>query len=398
MTDPNWEPVMKRAAAIVTNRGGRTCHAAIIARELGIPAVVGCGDATEHLKSDQLVTVSCAQGDTGFIYDGLLPTEVSEVARGTMPEITTKIMMNVGNPQLAFDFCQLPNQGVGLARLEFIINNNIGIHPKAILDYPNVDSDLKKAVESVARGHASPRAFYVDKVAEGVATIAAAFWPKPVIVRLSDFKSNEYRKLIGGSRYEPEEENPMLGFRGAARYLSADFGPAFAMECEALRRVRLDMGLRNVQVMVPFVRTLGQAERVTQLLAQHGLQRGLDDLKLIMMCEVPSNAILAADFLQFFDGFSIGSNDLTQLTLGLDRDSGLELLAADFDERDPAVLAMLERAIDACHAAGKYVGICGQGPSDHADFALWLAQKGISSISLNPDSVIQTWKSLAASA
>ena len=398
MTDPNWEPVMKRASAIVTNRGGRTCHAAIIARELGIPAVVGCGDATEHLKSDQLVTVSCAQGDTGFIYDGLLPTEVSEVARGTMPEIATKIMMNVGNPQLAFDFCQLPNQGVGLARLEFIINNNIGIHPKAILDYPNVDSDLKKAVESVARGHASPRAFYVDKVAEGVATIAAAFWPKPVIVRLSDFKSNEYRKLIGGSRYEPEEENPMLGFRGAARYLSADFGPAFAMECEALRRVRLDMGLRNVQVMVPFVRTLGQAERVTQLLAQHGLQRGLDDLKLIMMCEVPSNAILAAEFLQFFDGFSIGSNDLTQLTLGLDRDSGLELLAADFDERDPAVLAMLERAIDACHAAGKYVGICGQGPSDHPDFALWLAQKGISSISLNPDSVIQTWKSLAAPA
>jgi pyruvate,water dikinase len=398
MTDPNWEPVMKRASAIVTNRGGRTCHAAIIARELGIPAVVGCGDATEHLKSDQLVTVSCAQGDTGFIYDGLLPTEVSEVARGTMPEIATKIMMNVGNPQLAFDFCQLPNQGVGLARLEFIINNNIGIHPKAILDYPNVDSDLKKAVESVARGHASPRAFYVDKVAEGVATIAAAFWPKPVIVRLSDFKSNEYRKLIGGSRYEPEEENPMLGFRGAARYLSADFGPAFAMECEALRRVRLDMGLRNVQVMVPFVRTLGQAERVTQLLAQHGLQRGQDDLKLIMMCEVPSNAILAADFLQFFDGFSIGSNDLTQLTLGLDRDSGLELLAADFDERDPAVLAMLERAIDSCHAAGKYVGICGQGPSDHADFALWLAQKGISSISLNPDSVIQTWQSLAAPA
>ncbi len=396
MTDPNWEPVMKRASAIVTNRGGRTCHAAIIARELGIPAVVGCGDATEHLKSDQLVTVSCAQGDTGFIYDGLLPTEVSEVARGTMPEIATKIMMNVGNPQLAFDFCQLPNQGVGLARLEFIINNNIGVHPKAILDYPNVDTDLKKAVESVARGHASPRAFYVDKVAEGVATIAAAFWPKPVIVRLSDFKSNEYRKLIGGSRYEPEEENPMLGFRGAARYLSDDFGPAFAMECEALRRVRLDMGLRNVQVMVPFVRTLGQAERVTELLAQHGLQRGQDELKLIMMCEVPSNAILAADFLRFFDGFSIGSNDLTQLTLGLDRDSGLALLAADFDERDPAVLALLERAIDACHAAGKYVGICGQGPSDHADFAQWLAQKKISSISLNPDSVIQTWQLLAA--
>lgn len=398
MTDPNWEPVMKRASAIVTNRGGRTCHAAIIARELGIPAVVGCGNATNLLSSDQLVTVSCAQGDTGFIYDGLLPTEVSEVVRGTMPDMATKIMMNVGNPQLAFDFCQLPNQGVGLARLEFIINNNIGIHPKAILDYPNVDTDLKKAVESVARGHASPRAFYVDKVAEGVATIAAAFWPKPVIVRLSDFKSNEYRKLIGGGRYEPEEENPMLGFRGAARYLSADFGPAFAMECDALRRVRLDMGLRNVQVMVPFVRTLGQAERVTQLLAQHGLQRGQDELKLIMMCEVPSNAILAVDFLRFFDGFSIGSNDLTQLTLGLDRDSGLDLLTRDFDERDPAVLAMLERAIDACHAAGKYVGICGQGPSDHADLAQWLVQKKISSISLNPDSVIQTWQLLASKA
>ncbi len=395
MTDPNWEPVMKRASAIVTNRGGRTCHAAIIARELGIPAVVGCGDATDHLKDGTLVTVSCAEGDTGFIYDGLLETEVSEVQRGTMPPIKTKIMMNVGNPQLAFDFAQLPNEGVGLARLEFIINNNIGVHPKAILDYPNVDADLKKAVESVARGHASPRAFYVDKVAEGVATIAAAFWPKPVIVRLSDFKSNEYRKLIGGSRYEPEEENPMLGFRGAARYISQDFGEAFAMECEALRRVRNDMGLTNVQVMVPFVRTLGQAERVTQLLARHGLERGKDDLKLIMMCEVPSNAILADDFLKFFDGFSIGSNDLTQLTLGLDRDSGLELLAADFDERDPAVKAMLSRAIGACKAQGKYVGICGQGPSDHPDFAQWLAAEGIASISLNPDSVIDTWQRLA---
>ncbi len=395
MTDPNWEPVMKRASAIVTNRGGRTCHAAIIARELGIPAVVGCGDATERLSDGTLVTVSCAEGDTGRIYDGLLETEVTEVQRGEMPSIGTKISMNVGNPQLAFDFAQLPNDGVGLARLEFIINNNIGVHPKAILDYPNLDSDLKKAVESVARGHASPRAFYVDKVAEGVATIAAAFWPKPVIVRLSDFKSNEYRKLIGGSRYEPDEENPMLGFRGASRYLSEDFGPAFAMECEAMRRVRLEMGLTNVQIMVPFIRTLGQAERVVALLAQHGLQRGKDDLKLIMMCELPSNAILADEFLQHFDGFSIGSNDLTQLTLGLDRDSGMELLAADFDERDPAVKAMLDRAIQACLRQGKYVGICGQGPSDHPDFAHWLVERGITSLSLNPDSVIETWKNLA---
>jgi pyruvate, water dikinase len=396
MTDPNWEPVMKRASAIVTNRGGRTCHAAIIARELGIPAVVGCGEATELLKDGTLVTVSCAEGDTGFIYDGLLETEVSEVQRGAMPEIKTKIMMNVGNPQLAFDFAQMPNQGVGLARLEFIINNNIGVHPKAILDYPAVDADLKKAVESVARGHASPRAFYVDKVAEGVATIAAAFWPKPVIVRLSDFKSNEYRKLIGGSRYEPEEENPMLGFRGAARYVSADFGEAFAMECEALRRVRNDMGLTNVEIMVPFVRTLGQAQAVSELLAQQGLAKGHNGLRHIMMCEVPSNAILAEKFLEYFDGFSIGSNDLTQLTLGLDRDSGLELLAKDFDERDPAVKAMLLMAINACKKQGKYVGICGQGPSDHPDFAAWLAQEGISSISLNPDTVVATWQQLAS--
>ena len=396
MTDPNWEPVMKRASAIVTNRGGRTCHAAIIARELGIPAVVGCGHATDVLKEGMLVTVSCAEGDTGFIYDGLLETEVLEVQRGTMPDIPVKIMMNVGNPQLAFDFCQLPNQGVGLARLEFIINNNIGVHPKAILDYPNVDADLKKAVESVARGHASPRAFYVDRVAEGVATIAAAFWPKPVIVRLSDFKSNEYRKLIGGSRYEPEEENPMLGFRGAARYVSAEFGEAFAMECEALKRVRNDMGLNNVQVMVPFVRTLGQAKKVTELLARHGLKRGENALKLVMMCEIPSNAILADQFLEHFDGFSIGSNDLTQLTLGLDRDSGLELLAADFDERDPAVKALISLAIAACKRQGKYIGICGQGPSDHPDFAQWLVGEGISSISLNPDSVISTWQKLAA--
>ena len=394
-TDPNWEPVMKRASAIVTNRGGRTCHAAIIARELGIPAVVGCGDATSLLKDGTLVTVSCAEGDTGKIYDGLLETEVTEVQRGVMPKIDTKIMMNVGNPQLAFDFAQLPNEGVGLARLEFIINNNIGVHPKAILDYPAVDADLKKAVESVARGHASPRAFYVDKVAEGVATIAAAFWPKPVIVRLSDFKSNEYRKLIGGSRYEPEEENPMLGFRGAARYISKEFGEAFAMECDAIKRVRGEMGLTNIQVMVPFVRTLKQAERVTNLLSEHGLKRGENGLKVIMMCEVPSNAVLAEEFLEFFDGFSVGSNDLTQLTLGLDRDSGLELLAADFDERDPAVQKLLKGVIEVCKAKGKYVGICGQGPSDHPDFALWLADQGISSISLNPDSVISTWQNLA---
>jgi len=395
MTDPNWEPVMKRASAIVTNRGGRTCHAAIIARELGIPAVVGCGNATDVLKDSALVTVACSEGDTGYIYDGLLETEVSDVQRGELPYCPVKIMMNVGNPQLAFDFAQMPNSGVGLARLEFIINNNIGVHPKAILDYPNVDADLKKAVESVARGHASPRAFYVDKLAEGIATIAAAFWPKPVIVRLSDFKSNEYRKLIGGSRYEPEEENPMLGFRGASRYVSEAFGEAFAMECEALKRVRSAMGLTNVEVMVPFVRTLGQAERVVRMLAERGLKRGQDDLRVIMMCEVPSNCILAEQFLEHFDGMSIGSNDLTQLTLGLDRDSGLELLARDFDERDPAVKAMISRAIAACRAVGKYVGICGQGPSDHPDFADWLAQEGIVSISLNPDTIVETWQRLA---
>ena len=395
MTDPNWEPVMKRSSAIVTNRGGRTCHAAIIARELGIPAVVGCGDATAHVHDGQLVTVACSEGDTGYVYDGLLEAEVSEVRRGEMPYCPVKIMMNVGNPQLAFDFAQMPNAGVGLARLEFIINNNIGVHPKAILDYPNVDAELKKAVESVARGHASPRAFYVDKLAEGVATIAAAFWPKPVIVRLSDFKSNEYRKLIGGTRYEPDEENPMLGFRGASRYISRDFGDAFAMECEALRRVRNEMGLANVEIMVPFVRTVRQAERVTQMLAERGLRRGADGLRLIMMCEVPSNALLAEQFLEYFDGMSIGSNDLTQLTLGLDRDSGLEQLAGDFDERDPAVKALIARAIAACRATGKYVGICGQGPSDHPDFADWLAEEGIVSISLNPDTVVDTWLRLA---
>jgi pyruvate,water dikinase len=321
---------------------------------------------------------------------------VTESARGDLPAIPTKIMMNVGNPQLAFDFQSIPNGGVGLARLEFIINNNIGVHPKAILEYPNIDNDLKKAVESVARGHASPRAFYVDKLAEGVATIAAAFWPKPVIVRLSDFKSNEYKKLIGGSRYEPDEENPMLGFRGAARYLAEDFAESFEMECMAMKRVRDEMGLTNVEIMIPFVRTLGQAEKVIALLAKYGLKRGENGLRVIMMCEVPSNAILAEQFLQYFDGFSIGSNDLTQLTLGLDRDSGIALLAADFDERDPAVKAMLSRAIKACRAAGKYVGICGQGPSDHPDFAAWLVEQGIESMSLNPDSVIDTWQKLAA--
>jgi len=395
MTDPNWEPVMKRAAAIVTNRGGRTCHAAIIARELGVPAVVGCGDATDVLKDGTLVTVSCAEGDEGMIYDGLLETEVTEVARGELPPIKTKIMLNVGNPQLAFDFQSVPNSGGGLARVEFIINNNIGVHPKAILEYPNIDADLKKAVESVARGHASPRAFYVDKLVEGVSTIAAAFWPKPVIVRLSDFKSNEYKKLIGGSRYEPDEENPMLGFRGAARYLADDFAESFAMECTAMKRVRNEMGLTNVELMIPFVRTLGQAEAVVNLLAKNGLVRGENGLRLIMMCEVPSNAILAEQFLEFFDGFSIGSNDLTQLTLGLDRDSGMELLAKDFDERDPAVKALLSLAIKACRAKGKYIGICGQGPSDNPDFAQWLVEEGIESMSLNPDSVIDTWQKLA---
>jgi pyruvate,water dikinase len=395
MTDPNWEPVMKRASAIVTNRGGRTCHAAIIARELGIPAVVGCGDATDHLKDGHQVTVSCAEGDEGRIYDGLIETEVEEVQRGAMPEIGLKVMMNVGNPQLAFDFSSIPNHGVGLARLEFIINNNIGIHPKAVLDYPNVDAELKVAVESAARGHASPRAFFVEKLADGIATIGAAFYPKSVIVRLSDFKSNEYRKLVGGARYEPEEENPMLGFRGASRYISADFADCFKMECEALKRVRNEMGLTNVEIMVPFVRTVQQAKRVVDLLAAHGLVRGENGLRLIMMCEVPSNAILAEQFLEYFDGFSIGSNDLTQLTLGLDRDSGMELLAADFDERDEAVKFMLSRAINACLKAGKYVGICGQGPSDHADFAVWLRDQGILSMSLNPDTVVDTWKKLA---
>jgi pyruvate, water dikinase len=395
MTDPNWEPVMKRASAIVTNRGGRTCHAAIIARELGVPAVVGCSNATDLLQDGAVVTVSCAEGDEGRIYDGLIETEVTEVKRGVLPEIPVKIAMNIGNPQLAFDFCQLPNAGVGLARLEFIINNYIGVHPRAVLEYPNIDEELKRAVESVARGYASPKAFYEDKLVEGVATIAAAFYPKPVIVRLSDFKSNEYKKLIGGSRYEPDEENPMLGFRGASRYVSKDFGEAFALECAAMKRVREDMGLDNVEIMVPFVRTIPQAKRVIDMMATLGLKRGSNGLRLIMMCEIPSNAILADQFLEYFDGFSIGSNDMTQLTLGLDRDSGMELLAIDFDERDPAVEFMIERSIDACVKQGKYVGICGQGPSDHPDFAKWLVKKGITSISLNPDSVVQTWEFLA---
>ncbi len=395
MTDPNWEPVMKRASAIVTNRGGRTCHAAIIARELGVPAVVGCGDATDVLMDGAMVTVSCAEGDEGKIYDGLLDTQVSEVHRGVLPDIPLKIMMNVGNPQLAFNFCQLPNQGVGLARLEFIINNNIGVHPSAILQYPNIDADLKVAIESIARGHSSPQAFYVDKLSEGIATIGAAFYPKPVIVRLSDFKSNEYKKLIGGTRYEPDEENPMLGFRGASRYISADFAKAFEMECEAIKRVRNEMGLTNIEIMIPFVRTVKQAAKVIDLLAKNQLVRGENGLRIVMMCEIPSNAILADEFLEYFDGFSIGSNDLTQLSLGLDRDSGMELLAIDFDERDPAVLFLIERAIQACNAKGKYIGICGQGPSDHPDFAKWLMEKGIASISLNPDTVVKTWQELA---
>ncbi|MEO8307206.1 MAG: phosphoenolpyruvate synthase [Pseudomonadota bacterium] len=398
MTDPNWEPIMKRASAIVTNRGGRTCHAAIIARELGIPAVVGCGNATARLTEGADVTVVCSEGDTGYVYEGRLETQVTDVQRAAMPECPVKIMMNVGNPQLAFEFAQMPNSGVGLARLEFIINNIIGIHPKAILDYPGIPVDLRAAVESASRGHATPRAFYVDKMAEGVATIAAAFWPKPVIVRLSDFKSNEYRKLVGGTRYEPQEENPMLGFRGASRYLSGEFAEAFALECEALKFVREDMGLTNVQIMVPFVRTLEQARTVTQMLADRGLGRGVDGLRVIMMCEVPSNSILAEQFLEYFDGMSIGSNDLTQLTLGLDRDSGLEQLARDFDERDPAVKSLISAAIKACLAKGKYIGICGQGPSDHPDFADWLVQEGIESISLNPDTVVDTWQRLASGA
>ena len=393
MTDPNWEPVMKRASAIVTNRGGRTCHAAIIARELGIPAIVGCGDATQTLTEGEVVTVSCAEGDTGHVYRGAQEYEVTTRDLGELPKIPVKIMMNVGNPELAFDFAQLPNEGVGLARVEFIINNVIGVHPKAILEIDRLPASKREEIERRARGYADPVSFFTDKLVEGVASIAAAFWPKPVIVRLSDFKSNEYRKLLGGDLYEPEEENPMLGFRGASRYIAQTFQDCFAMECKAMRTVREVMGYTNVQLMVPFVRTLGEAAQVEKLLAAHGLRRGEHDLKLIMMCEIPSNALLAEQFLEYFDGMSIGSNDLTQLTLGLDRDSGL--VASLFDERDPAVKMLLERAIEACNKAGKYIGICGQGPSDHPDLAEWLTDKGITSLSLNPDTVIETWQQIA---
>ena len=393
MTDPNWEPVMKLAAAIVTNRGGRTCHAAIIARELGIPAVVGCGDATGRLKDGQSVTVSCAEGDTGNVFEGLLPFEVSTRERGEMPRIPVKIAMNVGNPELAFEFAQLPNAGVGLARLEFIINNEIGIHPRACLEYEQLPKNLQAKVAEKTRGYPDPRTFFREKLVQGVATIAAAFWPKPVIVRLSDFKSNEYKKLLGGERYEPDEENPMLGFRGASRYIAPDFRASFELECAALRKVREELGLTNVELMVPFVRTVGEAEQVLKLLKDNGLERGKSGLKIVMMCELPSNTILADEFLELFDGFSIGSNDLTQLTLGLDRDSGL--VAGAFDERDAAVKAMLSMAIRACRKQGKYVGICGQGPSDHPDLARWLMEQGIDSMSLNPDTVVSTWMALA---
>ncbi|HYY60027.1 MAG TPA: phosphoenolpyruvate synthase, partial [Burkholderiales bacterium] len=393
MTDPNWEPVMKLAAAIVTNRGGRTCHAAIIARELGIPAVVGTGDATGRLKDGQPVTVSCAEGDTGNVFEGLLPFEVSSRERGDMPRIPVKIAMNVGNPQLAFEFAQLPNAGVGLARLEFIINNEIGVHPRACLDYDKLERELKRKVAEATRGYPDPRTFFIEKMVEGVATIAAAFWPKPVIVRLSDFKSNEYRKLLGGEHYEPDEENPMLGFRGASRYIAPSFRECFELECTALRKVRETLGLTNVELMVPFVRTVGEAKQVLALLEANGLKRGANGLRIVMMCELPSNAVLAEEFLELFDGFSIGSNDLTQLTLGLDRDSGL--VAEGFDERDAAVKTMLAMAIRACRKQGKYVGICGQGPSDHPDLARWLMEQGIESLSLNPDTVVTTWLSLA---
>ncbi len=393
MTDPNWEPVMKRAAAIVTNRGGRTCHAAIIARELGIPAVVGCGDATDLLKEDRMVTVSCAEGDTGTVYADRQLVEITTQATGDLPEIDLKVMMNIGNPELAFQFGQMPNHGVGLARLEFIINNMIGVHPKAVLEPDALDEETRATVQRMSAGYANPRDFFVSRLAEGVASIAAAFWPRKVIVRLSDFKSNEYRKLVAGAQFEPEEENPMLGFRGAARYVSEHFRDCFHMECEAMKRVREDMGFSNVELMVPFVRTVDEGQRVLDVMAEQGLKKGENGLRVVMMCELPTNALLADDFLDLFDGFSIGSNDLTQLTLGLDRDS--ELVAAQFDERDPAVKALLSMAIKACLRREKYVGICGQGPSDHADFAQWLQSEGIESVSLNPDTVVDTWRRLA---
>jgi pyruvate,water dikinase len=393
MTDPDWEPVMKRASAIVTNRGGRTCHAAIIARELGIPAVVGCGNATELLQDGQRVTVTCAEGDTGLIFEGELGFDIRQNSIDAMPELPFKIMMNVGNPDRAFDFAQLPNEGVGLARLEFIINRMIGVHPKALLNFDGLPADIKASVEKRIAGYGDPVDFYVEKLVEGVSTLAAAFWPKKVIVRLSDFKSNEYANLIGGKLYEPEEENPMLGFRGASRYISESFRDCFELECRAMRKVRDEMGLTNVELMVPFVRTLGEASQVIDILGQFGLKRGENGLRIIMMCELPSNALLADEFLEFFDGFSIGSNDMTQLTLGLDRDSGI--IAHLFDERNPAVKKLLASAIQACNRAGKYIGICGQGPSDHPDLAKWLMEQGIESVSLNPDSVLDTWFFLA---
>ncbi len=393
MTDPDWEPIMKRAAAIVTNRGGRTCHAAIIARELGVPAVVGTNDATRAIRHGQEVTVSCAEGDTGYIYEGRLAFEHRVAELDTMPEIPTKIMMNVGNPDHAFNFAGIPNQGVGLARLEFIINNMIGIHPRALLEYDRLPDALRGEIEPRIAAYAGPREFYVSKIAEGVSTLAAAFAPHPVIVRMSDFKSNEYANLLGGKQYEPEEENPMLGFRGASRYVADSFRACWEMECEALKRVRDDMGLTNVEIMIPFVRTLEEAQAVVNALAENGLERGENGLRLIMMCEIPSNALLADQFLENFDGFSIGSNDLTQLTLGLDRDSSL--VAKSFDERDPAVKKLLSMSINTCRNQGKYIGICGQGPSDHPDLAKWLLEQGISSISLNPDTVIETWLFIA---
>jgi len=394
MTDPDWEPVMKRAAAIVTNRGGRTCHAAIIARELGVPAVVGCNDATAKLADGAAVTVSCAEGDTGFIYEGNLSFDIAETQLDTLPELPFKLTMNVGNPERAFSFSQLPHHGIGLARLEFIISNTIGVHPKALLNYDAMPDDVKSQVDLRVAGYADPVSFYVDKIVEGVATLAAAFSPHPVIVRLSDFKSNEYANMIGGQLFEPDEENPMIGFRGASRYLSSSFQDCFELECRALKRVREEMGFKNVELMVPFVRTLDEADQVLALMKTNGLERAQHDLRVVMMCEVPSNAILADEFLSRFDGFSIGSNDLTQLTLGLDRDSGL--VAHLFDERDPAVKKMLGMAIAAAHKQNKYVGICGQGPSDHPDLAHWLMEQGISSVSLNPDTIVETWQFLAA--
>jgi pyruvate,water dikinase len=393
MTDPDWEPIMKRAAAVVTRRGGRTCHAAIIARELGLPAVVGCGDSLDGVRDGQPVTVSCAEGETGYVYEGALSFEEQEIELDALPPVPVRIMMNVGNPDRAFGFAAIPNQGVGLARLEFIINRMIGVHPRALLDFERLDPELRRSIAEQMAGYPDPVTFYVTKLGEGIAQIAAAFAPSPVIVRLSDFKSNEYANLLGGRAYEPHEENPMLGFRGAARYVDPSFRPCFELECRALCFVRDEMGLKNVEVMVPFVRTVAEAARVTELLAENGLRRGVDGLRVIMMCELPTNALLAERYLEYFDGMSIGSNDMTQLTLGIDRDSGL--VAASFDERDDAVKALLALAIAACRKHGKYIGICGQGPSDHADFARWLVEQGIDSLSLNPDTVLETWLMLA---